>query len=104
MADDGLLAGLGIVGVGLLGVVAWLVTSDSSSTSSTSTPTVPDSFYEPVESPDPTTETSGSGSDTSLTLSDLPSGDSISGVTGTLGVDYTGDDNLAELRDTDTGD
>jgi len=99
MADDGLLAGLGIVGVGLLGVVAWLVAGDSSSTAPGSGPV------------------SGDGT---VALEDLRPGDSVTGVTGTIDYDVGGDgsggsadpDNFetawdayqAELRDTDTGD
>lgn len=104
--NDGLLAGLGIVGVGLLGLVAWLVTSDDSSSRTTSV------------------DTSGGG--TTVTQS-APEPDSLTGVTGTINYDVGGstgpgsdlgtggsaspdefdsaeEATLAELYDTDTGD
>jgi hypothetical protein len=98
MADDGLVAGLGVVGVGLVGLVAWLLASDSSSDAPGSGPV------------------SGDGT---IDLDDLRPGDSLTGVTGTIDFDVGGDgsggsadpDNfdspedayLAELYDTDTG-
>jgi hypothetical protein len=100
--DEALVAGFGVVGVGLLGLVAWLVAGDSSS--------------------DPN-DPGGSGpvsGDGTIDLEDLRPGDSLTGVTGTIDFDVGGDgsggsadpDNFetpwdayqAELRDTDTGD
>lgn len=118
--NDGLLAGLGIVGLGLLGVVAWLVSGDSGTGSGSGSGV----------------ETQSSGAPTAGELRDLagnvdsdnpvPGGNesvappsSPTGVVGTIRRDLGGDDGivnesdapgltareryLAELYDTDTG-